>query len=71
VSKKKQRDWITPLEEAQQEAVDFAQGVCMSLNVLKLIQQIEQLKEQGIEIDETYETNLIAALVGDIPTGEA
>ena len=71
MSKKKRRDWSTPLEDAQQEAVDFAQGVCMSLNVLKLVKQIEELKEKGIEIDETYETNLIAALVGDVPVGEA
>ena len=35
VSKKKGRNWSTPLEEAQQEAVDFAQGICMSLNILQ------------------------------------
>jgi len=69
--KKTSREWTTPLEESKALAVEFAQGLAVSLSVLKLIRQLEELEEKGIPIDEKYKESLILSLAGDIPAGQA
>ena len=71
MSKKKTRNWSTPLEESHQEALNFAQGICVSLSIMKLLNQLEELEAQGVEINETYKTNLLITLLGDAPQGSA
>ena len=74
MSKKKKkagREWSTPLEESKQATVKFAQGLVVSLSVLKLIRQLEELERQGVTIDETYRENLILSLASDVPVGQA
>jgi hypothetical protein len=69
--KKTSREWSTPLEESKRATAQFAQGLVMSLSILKLIRQLEELEAQGVTIDETYRENLILSLASDVPVGQA
>ena len=69
--KKPSREWITPLEESKMASIQFAENLVMSLSILKLIQQLEELEEKGITVDEDYREKLILSLAANVPVGEA
>ena len=73
MSKKKKagREWTTPLEESKKEAVRFANGLAISLNVLKLLKQLDELEANGVTVTKEYRESLILQLSAGIPEGEA
>jgi len=66
------RNWSTPLDDSRESATKFAQNICTSLSILKLIKQVEELEKQGMDIDEAYKERLLLSLITqDAPVGEA
>tara|TARA_Y100000004_G_scaffold189837_1_gene246045 strand:+ start:133 stop:360 length:228 start_codon:yes stop_codon:yes gene_type:complete len=73
MSKKKKagREWTTPLEESKKEAVRFANGLAISLNVLKLLKQLDELEENGVTVTKEYRESLILQLSAGLPVADA